>query len=159
MRHLCRIWERPDGHIENRVPSWGDPHAWIDATKANGDKTPTDEEFYAYCVKAGILDSWMSRGDMPLADYKALDRDFRMQWRWNASAKCPKPDLTLETAERWKRIRVERDTRLTDSDKKYLRALDVEPTKAADWKQYRQALRDIPQKQSDPKQIVWPVEP
>lgn len=83
-------------------------------------------------------------------------RAFRDQWRHDGIKVHVDP--VLETAERWVRIRRERDKRLTESDGPFMRAFDT-GIGLAKWKTYRQALRDLPQTQADPKQIIWPVEP
>lgn len=82
-------------------------------------------------------------------------REFRNQWRHLDGQ--VKPDPILETEERWKRIRIERNKRLDDSDKKLLRVQD-QGGNVNVWKVYRQALRDVTI-QSDPKNIVWPESP
>ncbi len=83
-------------------------------------------------------------------------REFRGQWRIKDGK--VEVDPVLETEERWKRIRIERNKRLDESDKSMLRIQETEPAKSGVWKTYRQELRDVTE-QSDPKNIVWPVEP
>ena len=75
---------------------------------------------------------------------------------WNGSA-ILKDDTTLtecQTAEKWKRIRNDRNVRLAETD--YLSLKDN--TLSADMKTYRQALRDVPT-QTDPDNITWPSKP
>lgn len=97
---------------------------------------------------------WTDLGDCDRADLP-MDREFRDQWRHDGAA--VKVDAALETQERWRRIRVERDRRLAASDGPMARANET-GAKAAEWKAYRQSLRDVPL-QADPKAIVWPVPP
>ena len=82
-------------------------------------------------------------------------REFRQCWRYDGAQ--VKVDAALETVERWRRIRTERDTRLAASDGPILRANETGMQVQA-WLAYRQALRDVPL-QPDPKAIVWPVPP
>ena len=76
--------------------------------------------------------------------------------KWDGS-KIVKDDDALtayRTAEKWKRIRSDRNVRLAETD--YLALKDN--TLSADMKTYRQALRDVP-KQTDPDNITWPSKP
>ena len=76
--------------------------------------------------------------------------------KWDGS-KIIKDDDALtayQTAEKWKRIRSDRNVRLAETD--YLALKDN--TLSADMKTYRQALRDVP-KQTDPDKITWPSKP
>ena len=76
--------------------------------------------------------------------------------KWDGS-KIVKDDDALtayQTAEKWKRIRSDRNRRLAETD--YLSLKDN--TLSADMKTYRQALRDVP-KQTDPDNITWPSKP
>ena len=61
----------------------------------------------------------------------------------------------------WANIRQERDRRLIVSDNFVLpdRWASMTPEKQQAWSVYRQALRDIPQTFSDPKDVVWPTKP
>tara|TARA_R100000353_G_scaffold124784_1_gene88584 strand:+ start:751 stop:1020 length:270 start_codon:yes stop_codon:yes gene_type:complete len=58
------------------------------------------------------------------------------------------------TAQKWERIRSERNRLLAECD--WRASSDL--TLSDDWKNYRQALRDVPT-QSDPDNIAWPTEP
>lgn len=56
----------------------------------------------------------------------------------------------------WKEVRAERNTRLVASD--WTQVADA-PVDDLVWAAYRQSLRDLPQTQTDPFNIVWPVPP
>tara|TARA_Y100001963_G_scaffold108080_1_gene149440 strand:- start:9 stop:539 length:531 start_codon:yes stop_codon:yes gene_type:complete len=76
--------------------------------------------------------------------------------KWDGS-KIIKDDDALtayQTAEKWKSVRNDRNMRLAETD--YLALKDN--TLSASWKEYRQALRDVPT-QSDPDNITWPTKP
>ena len=62
----------------------------------------------------------------------------------------------------WRSVRDERDRRLIVSDGIAARQAEQDTLNATQWtafKQYRQALRDIPENQSDPSNITWPTWP
>lgn len=56
----------------------------------------------------------------------------------------------------WARLRNRRDGLLTESD--WTQVADA-PVDRAAWAAYRQALRDLPDTTSDPRQVVWPTAP
>lgn len=69
----------------------------------------------------------------------------------------------LDTAERgvpeewvWERLRNRRNALLAACD---WRMVPDAPWDVTPWEAYRQALRDLPDNTSDPRQVVWPVEP
>lgn len=66
-------------------------------------------------------------------------------------------DLTAE--ELWTPVRAERDARLTSCDWTQLADCPLSTEQKSAWATYRQALRDLPETQSDPENIVWPAEP
>lgn len=59
----------------------------------------------------------------------------------------------------WAAVRTERDKKLKDSDWTQLPDVPLITTIKEAWAVYRQALRDVPQQQSDPFNIVWPEPP
>lgn len=56
-------------------------------------------------------------------------------------------------------IRMERDAKLNDSDKYALKFLESGAAVPAEWKLYRQALRDVTLQNGFPDTIEWPVSP
>lgn len=63
-------------------------------------------------------------------------------------------EQTTLTNQQWSSIRLQRDKLLKNTD--WRASSDL--TLADDWKNYRQALRDVPT-QSDPFNITWPTAP
>lgn len=59
----------------------------------------------------------------------------------------------------WDQLRTERTRRLVASDWTQLADSTMSAAMSGEWKVYRQALRDLPQTQDDPANIVWPVAP
>ena len=77
--------------------------------------------------------------------------------KWDGS-KIIKDDDALtacQTAEKWKDVRRDRNRRLEETD--YLALGDN--TLTDPYKAYRNELRQVPQSQSDPFKITWPVKP
>jgi hypothetical protein len=62
-------------------------------------------------------------------------------------------------AEAWAGIRRQRNARMTESDWTQIEDAPFNTTKKQAWRAYRQALRDLPQTQTDPFNIVWPTPP
>lgn len=65
-------------------------------------------------------------------------------------------EISARVTERWFDVRAERNSRLAACDWTQLADATVD---AAAWAAYRQALRDLPQTQADPFNIVWPTSP
>ena len=56
-------------------------------------------------------------------------------------------------------FRADRDTRLLETDWTVLADSPLSTSKKAEWKTYRQALRDLPTSTSDYANVTWPTEP
>jgi hypothetical protein len=65
-------------------------------------------------------------------------------------------EVAVRTEQEWGAVRGERSWKLATSD--WTQVADA-PVDAAAWADYRQALRDLPQAQTDPFNIVWPEPP
>ena len=68
-------------------------------------------------------------------------------------------DSEIESCQRWKIIRNERDKLLKESDYLILADAPVDETQKQEWTTYRQALRDIPQDYDSPDEVVYPDKP
>ena len=79
---------------------------------------------------------------------------------WNGSEIVKDDDAlaTYQLAEKWKRVRQDRDRLLNETDWIVTKAKETSTNIPAAWKTYRQALRDVPS-QSDPDNITWPSKP
>jgi hypothetical protein len=72
----------------------------------------------------------------------------------------PDDDVSkLTNAEKWTIIRARRNNLLSACDYTALSDYPITTTKKADWKKYRQALRDIPQVFKSPDDVVFPPPP
>ena len=56
-------------------------------------------------------------------------------------------------------VRSERDRLLNDTDWIILRYLDQGDEVPSEWKEYRQALRDVPEQEGFPGSVDWPIMP
>ena len=79
---------------------------------------------------------------------------YHLKWDGSKIVKDDEALTAYQTAEKWKSVRTNRNRRLAETD--YLALKDN--TLSANWKTYRQALRDVPS-QSDPDNITWPTKP
>ena len=68
-------------------------------------------------------------------------------------------DSEIESYQRWKIIRAERDKLLRESDYLILADAPVDETQKQEWTTYRQVLRDIPQDYDSPDEVVYPDKP
>jgi len=65
----------------------------------------------------------------------------------------------LIDAQKWRKLREERNKRLSQCDWVTLKAYSTGVPVPEEWKTYMQALRDLPAKTEDPSNPVWPQEP
>lgn len=73
------------------------------------------------------------------------------------SWQAPAPEVTaILDAEAWDRLRRERDRRLTACD--WTQVADA-PVDRSAWAAYRQELRDMPSRTTDPENPDWPLTP
>ena len=79
---------------------------------------------------------------------------YHLTWDGSAIVKDDTALIECQTAEKWKRVRADRNRKLAETD--YLALSDQ--TLSAEMNTYRQALRDVPT-QSDPDNITWPTKP
>jgi hypothetical protein len=64
-----------------------------------------------------------------------------------------------ETAWQWWAVRTERDDLLYGCDWTQITGAPLDASEITEWATYRQALRDVPDDQTDPYAIVWPTPP
>ena len=60
---------------------------------------------------------------------------------------------------KWKDFRQERNKRLTECDWVTLKAYSTQKVVPKVWRDYMQALRDLPTETEDPENPVWPIPP
>ena len=81
--------------------------------------------------------------------------DYKEYLAWVADGNTADPADTPSLT--WDDIRADRDQRLKETD--WTQTPDVPQETIWKWKTYRQDLRAIPQKQTDPTNITWPTKP
>jgi len=82
---------------------------------------------------------------------------YHLKWDGSKIIKDDDALATYQTAETWKRIRIDRNRRLAETD--HMALADTSASMSNDMKLYRQRLRNIPQENSDPDNITWPEKP
>lgn len=60
---------------------------------------------------------------------------------------------------KWEQIRVKREPLMRDTDWTQMPDVQLTAEKKAEFADYRQALRDIPQNVGNPDDVVWPEKP
>ena len=88
--------------------------------------------------------SWMDCDDTVIVGYELVDGVL-------------KDTTTIEPDKALNDLRISRNRRLLASD--WTQSRDVTLSNDADWKTYRQALRDLPANTSDPTNPTWPTPP
>ena len=83
---------------------------------------------------------------------------YHLKWDGSKIIKDDDALATYQTSVKWKSIRSQRDFLLSDTDWVVIKAKETSGNISADWKKYRQDLRDIPT-QKDPDKITWPSKP
>ena len=74
---------------------------------------------------------------------------------WNGTAFVKTPPDAFETTEQAKSVRQIRDAKLAETDWRF--RSDMTPSQT--WKDYCQALRDVPTQAGFPWTITWPTQP
>ena len=159
------VWEMPDGTVRYATcPAKGrkpgeTTQQWLLRVF---NKTVRDN----YPSAKRILDAVMPDGQ---SFYPGATKLFYGAWR-NDGAGRIRIDMPLSREIRLNEIRAERNRRLEESDKEWLRILDISTSDQQNrFKAYRQALRDIPQgidlnALNDPQSLeafqpAWPAMP
>lgn len=89
--------------------------------------------------------------------YELPDYDSDIQTvRWDSDSKSFLVE-NIPDYEIWEDLRIERNERLLSSD--WTQSRDIILINDQEWKDYRQELRDLPQKFTDPTDVVFPKLP
>ena len=111
----------------------------------------------------------------PNASFAVIGNTYEgIEWsETNSQTKPTKEEVTaklneLNDAEPYKLLREERNKLISETDWTQLKDIDLDIIRERNWKNYRQALRDLPSK-SNPKldgsgkldmsSVTWPVKP
>jgi hypothetical protein len=68
-------------------------------------------------------------------------------------------EIAERTEAKANEVRAERDQRLAECDWVVIKSVEVLTPEFQDWKDYRQALRDVPQQEGFPWNVIWPTFP
>ena len=97
-----------------------------------------------------------SDGTLSFIPFNLSNTDYLEYLEWSKTNTADPADTpTLD--QQWVNVRADRDKRLAETD--WTQTPDVPQETIWKWKTYRQDLRDIPQKQTDPNNITWPTKP
>ena len=110
----------------------------------------------------------------PNSDYVIFGDEYSgIEWRDTVNTKPTEEEVNkkiaeLQAEEPLKQLRAERNLRLAQTDWTQLKDIDLDIIRERNWKNYRQALRDLPSK-SNPKlnsygdldmsSVDWPTKP
>ena len=108
-------------------------------------------------TKTGTLASIQIKGTNKFIPLDTSNFEYQKYLDWVAEGNTADPADTLTLDQQWANVRTDRDQRLAETD--WTQTPDVPQETIWKWKTYRQDLRDIPQKQTDPTNITWPTKP
>ena len=110
----------------------------------------------------------------PNSDYVIFGDEYSgIEWRDKVNTKPTEEEINAKVAELkeeepYRQLRDERNSRLAQTDWTQLKDIDLDIIRERNWKNYRQALRDLPEK-SNPKlddygrldmsSVNWPTKP
>ena len=137
--------------------------AWIE-TITSGDHPVVDYSGETGYTIVECTDEDVQARLVQLSDYISTNKVYNIKWsdeKVDGSHFVPDDDAkdARLLAEEWKRIRAERDSLIAETD--WMMLSDTGTVSAA-WKNYRKALREIPQSQDSVKKfsdIKWPDKP
>ena len=78
---------------------------------------------------------------------------------WTGTEYSIRPHNTQELEDQWSKIREQRNQLLKDSDWTQISDYSLEIENKEEWALYRQELRDLPETQSNPFDIEFPLTP
>ena len=83
--------------------------------------------------------------------------DYQEYLEWVEEGNTAEAADTLTSSQKWANVRAVRNSKLRETD--WSQGSDVPNATKTKWQTYRQDLREIPQKQTDPTNITWPTKP
>ena len=110
----------------------------------------------------------------PKAQWNLIGFDYSgLEWLDKTQTKPTEEEINakiaeLEAAEPFRLLRIERNRRLAETDWTQLKDIDLDIIRERNWKNYRQALRDLPSKSKpklddygglDMSSVTWPDKP
>jgi FAD/FMN-containing dehydrogenase len=89
---------------------------------------------------------------------KDFQGDVETGWEWNGSSFAA-PIVDETTTDDFSTVRIRRDEELAASDWIVVKSLEAGVEVPTVWKEYRQALRDLPAQEGWPEPDTWPQPP
>lgn len=68
-------------------------------------------------------------------------------------------EIDAKTEQQAQSVRSRRDSLLTSTDWRVIKAIETQTPESPEWMQYREDLRNIPQQEGFPWNVVWPTQP
>jgi hypothetical protein len=134
------------GQLRRDNPQVSFPRTIPDATLAEYDVYPVTE------TTAPDIDYTQNVAE----SFEQIDGVWTQVWTvTDASA----DEIAQREGAQWSGIRDERTYRLSSSDWTQVDDAPLSNVEKAAWAAYRQQLRELPQTQSDPFNVVWPTQP
>lgn len=88
------------------------------------------------------------------------NRDYDEYQKWLAiKGNTPTPTDVPTSGQKWAEVRSERDRLLTATDWTQLADSPLTSEQVARWATYRQELREVPQANLDPDNVIYPTRP
>ena len=85
-----------------------------------------------------------------------IDNTWVQQWQvYDLSQE----QIDANTDQQAQNVRSQRDSLLSSTDWRVIRAIETQTEESQDWVQYREDLRNIPQQEGFPWNVVWPIKP
>tara|TARA_B100000508_G_scaffold140382_1_gene141205 strand:+ start:107 stop:580 length:474 start_codon:yes stop_codon:yes gene_type:complete len=122
---------------------------WLESVTTEGVPDYSGEDYEIVETDAPLSYSFNDSGHIH------QDGTFSLKWDGTKIVKDDTAKAEWELAEEWKRIRIQRNRLLAETD--YLALKDN--TLSTAMKEYRDKLRSVPQDNSDPYNITWPTKP
>lgn len=135
----------------------------FDGEKWVAEKIPTTAE---ECVGIVISHESHTPHDVTMKKlFTALTKDSQTHrvvhgdnWEWSVEA-IPAPTPEEEESELAAKVRAQRDELISETDYLLMADYPISEEELAAVKTYRQALRDVPQQDGFPNDVVWPEKP
>lgn len=148
--HITRCFYSPESGVFTGESVSG-PQSWVQAQTRDG-LSAFDELVDARSFRVDV-----STGALVAYQPPAPPADPLRSFTFDETLRVWRPSLT--TAGKWAAVRSDRDKRLFDCDWIVTKSAEAGVAVPTAWRDYRQALRDVPEVNSSPDSIVWPTPP
>ena len=116
--------------------------------------------YVTYNITTGAISGWSNKPRTPASGYAEVQSDDYLDqehWYYDAATDTfSGPTDAEQNALDMQTLRLQRNELLSQSD--WTQVADA-PVDAQAWATYRQALRDLPENTTDPRNPTWPTKP